>query len=348
MSIYRSNHAFLVVNTNIFFRKFFLLSFLSIGISFGANSSPDWRPMAQENTQNFDRISSEIESGLIANFIENIKDGPLLINVLAVTAGLTVRATRNFYKYGFTTFLDPALLLIMNTVIIRNYVIPSFQKKLSLQKDGFLRGSCELNSGIVLVAVSSNDWHGAFNGVTTEFLQDVGEEYAIYKAGIDSMDDLNMALNSVTAKCDSKIKSLIIFGHGDLNGIQLRNDFFSIDYRAWPAGLAESLDRNLEPNATIILGSCNTGWDSKAVNIAQTLASMASGRKVYAPNGILTMAGTRIYSKHDEIKADFDGVFSLLVGAKLSSMVVGDITKCYLATKKHTYANYAPKCPLAS
>lgn len=113
---------------------------------------------------------------------------------------------------------------------------------------------------------------------------------------IERLEDIELELESLK-RCNNKVKALWIRAHGTPFSITFNQDTrISIG----PTGL-EKLDssnrmetrtflqkqlRQLEPDAPIILESCYTGQEMEVgkENVAQFIASVAGGRKVYAPS----------------------------------------------------------------
>lgn len=155
------------------------------------------------------------------------------------------------------------------------------------------------DSNIVLVLTAKKDHNGALSipdfGTTIKLHSQKNMKIVYRKVG--SIEDCNRAIVEMKSR-NNRIKGLWLNAHGDPRGFDLGKprsnmNHMVLNYRHF--GNAQILQlAHLEPDAAIILRSCSTGHvDQKGAScVAQTIATLAPNRKVFAPitdiNGVST------------------------------------------------------------
>lgn len=105
-----------------------------------------------------------------------------------------------------------------------------------------------------------------------------GSPYRIINRDIKNLDEANQTIRELKSN-GNKIHSFWMLTHGDEDSLDLIDDDSDNLLK-----LKEGLNQ-LEPKATIVLCACSAGKGKQS--IAQKVAALAPGRKVYAPDQVL-------------------------------------------------------------
>jgi len=167
-------------------------------------------------------------------------------------------------------------------------------------------GSDVQNSDVILVLKAKHDHNGALSLPHFENsfqMHNFTKERIVYR-NISSLNDINRELEQQKLK-NNRIKALHIHAHGSSDGFRIADRAAVLRFNARWLKPGLSL---LEKDAIIVFESCSTERIDMAGNrsIAQTFASLAPGRRVYAPTKDLSGYGTHF--KWD--KGIFEPVFT--------------------------------------
>lgn len=305
------------------------------------------------------------EQSTFSNFIRNLQLYPNNIGWLGTELFLLIKTLSNLPKElrpisGALTILSP-----LGISAIRD-IKYAFSLPLERSRKGFLRGSCQSASGIIMFASSALDGDGATFGSSASF-DEIDDSYGIYFAPIQDSSDLITTLESLSSTCSSKLRALIIHGPSkpdapfdfwDLFKLQKKilgfrlgsDDMLELSELAAPtkrrSELSRILDETLEENAPIILRSAGLGKPQGGGNFGQAIALMSSGRKVYVSTGFTGVSNTRFYKKNGHIETRFESRLAALVfGMDFARFMFDPETKCYMATDASIPVESVPECP---
>ncbi len=194
----------------------------------------------------------------------------------------------------------------------------------------FITGCSSQHKGIIAIALSNEDWNGAFNTQLSYLLAEIGDTYPVYFIRLNSRNDLSIGLKNLYDSCELPIKSLIIAGHGAPTRIQMgSSNVLSLDFDIKPL----ELDRYLDSNASIILQSCLTGSVENLslwANVAQAFAKAVPGRKVFAPKGLTSVFSLKLDFSGADIKAAFYHFLPSYFLRSQTPKLVQEQTVCYI------------------
>lgn len=179
-------------------------------------------------------------------------------------------------------------------------------------------GSDVRHSDVIVVLTAKYDHNGALSlphPINTFQLHNFSGAKIVYKT-VSSIADINNALQ-LQKVAQNRIKGLHIHAHGNASGFALDeagrgvvNFNFDVEEKHFGKGNALRLKESLqllEEDAVIVFESCLTARIDATGNrsIAQTLASLAPGRRVYAPTKVLSGFGTQFHWENGSFEPHF-------------------------------------------
>jgi len=223
-----------------------------------------------------------------------------------------------------------AILLMMNVVVANTYQV---------WKNIFPDEDLQKPEGIVLVIKAKEDWNFALNAFDFSGFR---KKHLVLSYGADSISDIADAIRSVRSRFKLPIKVLVWTVHGGY----LPGAFgfeSSVMFGSETAALSniyrfKRIFSLLDPDTIIILSSCSTASRENTEeisqgNVAQSLAFVAEGRRVYSTSDF----ATPFFEIDDDLKSPrFRGmltlpfyVIELLSGFRLNFEKQWDFSRCY-------------------
>lgn len=169
-------------------------------------------------------------------------------------------------------------------------------------------GSGVRDSDVIVVLTAKYDHNGALSlphPINTFQLHNFSGVKIVYKE-VSCLADINKELQ-LQKVAQNRIKGLHIHAHGNATGFALAEggkgvinhcgDFEEKNFGRGNASRLKDGLQLLEEDAIIVFESCLTGKidDIGNKSIAQTFASLAPGRRVYAPMKVLSGFGTQFH-----------------------------------------------------
>lgn len=178
------------------------------------------------------------------------------------------------------------------------------------------------NSDVVLILIAKHDMNGALSvpkPLTTFRLHNHKTTKIVYKE-VSQIEDITSAINDLKTR-SNRIKGLWINAHGTSCGFRLDQhetvsncnypmaQLFPGEARLGKGNAFQLRDalHKLEKDAVIALTSCSTAYIGSEGHrsIAQTFATLAPGRLVYAPTKDVRVVGMHFTWERDALKPCF-------------------------------------------
>jgi len=178
--------------------------------------------------------------------------------------------------------------------------------------------SSEMVKGTLLFLRSSSDWNGA---LSSPYIASLFHDYIVLFKDMEDLGDIRAVIHNTKALYpEYPLRALILMGHGHSKGMEMGESGIETDnfHR-----LKTAFDL-LEPDATLILDSCSVA--SGRYSIAEKIAEVADGKKVYAASDYIALSSTM----DTNLKPYYDTPFTMLLPVPfLDAGVYLGITKCY-------------------
>lgn len=210
--------------------------------------------------------------------------------VFAVAANCSASATIANIANVATVIFSSTLATFSLTALSLNYVCEQTQVKRFVDVK---TGEGIFKKDILLMFTAKNDHNGALKSCSALSVLNSQNKYEVVCKEISSINEINETIKQMKDQ-KNRIRVLWISAHGHPHEISLgeettTNDAYDIsNYNHAIRDFLDPLKKGfslLEKNATIVLSSCSTGVinEDDVPNIAQSIASLCPGRRVFAP-----------------------------------------------------------------
>lgn len=228
----------------------------------------------------------------------------------------------SFSFLGLNNQIPGTLGLLSGFIFQLMFPVLNFLKEKHIQKvkDYITFNSIEkaIGKNIVLNLVS-------VDGIEPSFLpiRNINKRHKIAFQRISNIVDILNAINKAK-RLGNNIKTLVIHAHGLPQLIGLDKNSYIDNNNVHQL---ENSIKKLDPEAVIILDSCLTGKEMTGIdNIAQRIARIAGGRKVFCPDSVIATGKTEMFWD-PQIKVLYG---HSLLGSSLKDWIFNrDISKVY-------------------
>jgi hypothetical protein len=204
-----------------------------------------------------------------------------------------------------------------------------------------LHVTAEKPQGIILIIRAKNDWNYA---LSSPYLAELKKNYLVLSYTAEHISDIEDAIKSVQSRFNLPIKALVWAAHGGifLGDYGSETQIFFGDENIDSSNIHKlvRLFALLDKECTIIVMSCLAAWgENNEVltqgNIAQLLASVAGGRKIYASRDftspVLDVDPNTLVPRFNSPSSLLLSFVELFSGFMIDAEKTFDLARCYVS-----------------